>query len=89
MPRTNQQARSLTRIYEEAKICGETNILCNDAESGKVLAGSDYNTLEGSTIANKRSRGELDIPAFKAGRETRYRLSDLLSYRDKRFRSCA
>jgi len=73
------ESRSLIQIFEEAKTCGADNIFCNDAETGKVLAGSDSNTLEAGTIANKRSRGDLDLPFFKAGREPRYRLSDLLT----------
>lgn len=89
MARTTQEARTLTQIFAEAKVCGAENVFCNDTETGKVLAGSDTNTLEAGTIANKRSRGELNIPFFKAGREPRYRLSDLLAYREKHMRSVA
>ncbi|MCU7862418.1 MAG: hypothetical protein KZQ92_00390 [Candidatus Thiodiazotropha sp. (ex Lucinoma borealis)] len=89
MARTTQDARTLTQIFETAKICGAENVLCNDTETGIVLAGSDANTLEPGTIANKRSRGELNIPFYKAGREPRYRLSDLIAYRNKHMRSVA
>ncbi|MCG7868387.1 MAG: hypothetical protein JAY74_18730 [Candidatus Thiodiazotropha taylori] len=89
MARSTQDARTLSEIFAVAKICGAENVLCNDTETGIVLAGSDTNTLEPGTIANKRSRGELNIPFYKAGREPRYRLSDLLIYRNKHMRDVA
>ncbi len=86
MPRKkHKQIRSLEQIFTQAKEIGAENVLLNDGELGVVLAGDD-STIAPATIANWRSSGQLALRYIKAGREPRYRLSDVVVYRDKGLR---
>ena len=86
MPRTSPKARSLKEIYELSKIAGPDNVLLNDAEIAKVEAGDDNPPIKWHSISVRRQRGLYPFPFFKAGREPRARLSDVIKWRNKRLR---
>lgn len=89
MPRIEKHARPLEQIFNLSNTIGPDNVLLNDAEIAAVEAGDDTPPIKGPTVANRRSRGDYPFKWFKAGREPRARLTDVLAWRDKRFRAHA
>ena len=89
MPRKQCPTRSFEKIFEQASIVGEDNVILNDAEVGVVLAGGRI-PLAAGTIANRRWRGDFNAP-FQRGSHNavEYRLSDVLADRDRRIKRSA
>ena len=79
MPRAKHHAaRSFETIFKQAEIAGAENVLLNDTEVGVILGGGGT-PLNPTNIANRRSRGALNVDVTRgANRQPLTRLSDLL-----------
>ncbi|MGB5831343.1 MAG: hypothetical protein WBG92_05060 [Thiohalocapsa sp.] len=84
MPRTKHPARTLSEIFADGRAIGEQNTLLNDAELGRVLAGSDVAAYAIGSIANMRMTGRLSTPVVRVGRTPKTRLSDALAFLERR-----
>jgi len=79
MPRKKHPERTLAQIFAAGREIGHENVLLNDAELGRVLAGSDAGRYAVGTIANMRMVGRLHSPVVRVGRTPKTRLSDALA----------
>jgi hypothetical protein len=62
MPRnTKKTVRTLKEIFEQSEKFGADNVMLNDAETGAVWTGG-AKPLDSATIANKRYRGDFNVP---------------------------
>ena len=87
MPRVKHDTpRSFEQIFKQAEIAGADNVLLNDTEVGVILGGGGT-PLNPATVANRRWRGELNVPVLRgANRQPLTRLSDLVASSDRKFR---
>ena len=89
MSRKQHPARTLEKIFEQAKVAGPENIMLTDAEVAIVQAGGGE-PVTAATIANRRWRGEFTVEfQYGPNRRVQTRLSDVLAERNSRMRKFA